>query len=649
MSAELAQKDAWIKQNFLVEQGPLPFSFTYGGQSSGELLPSWERKATTAKLDAQRTEHTLTWTDPRSGPNGLQTGLAVRCVAVDYADFPVVEWTLYFKNTGTVATPILAAIQAIDAALPGNADGHGILRWFAGSLAIMEDFQPRTAALLPGAAHHFQPVGGRPSNGTWPYFNLDFGEQGIVAAIGWPGQWAARIEGVAGGAHLRSGQARTHLVLEPGEEIRSPLIALLFWHGDWIAGQNVWRRWMISHNLPRLNGKLPEPFTAVCVDDAFPGMLSNAADVIGQMDLYHRNGMRYDYWWTDAGWYPAWPDWVNTGTWEPDPERYPKGLKEITDHSHQLGMKHVVWFEPERVTPGSWLYENRPQWLLSREGAHGGWKLFNMGDPEAWRWLVEHVDELIVTQGIDLYRQDFNFDPLLFWAAADKSDRVGMTENKYVVGHLAYWDELRRRHPGMLIDSCASGGRRLDLESVRRGVANTRTDYRFEPIGTQGQHYGISFWLPFTGSGVYQDTPYVMRSHMNTQFGCGVNFLRQLPDWELLKRMDAEWRKIVTDQFLGDYYPLTEYSLSKDAWMAWQFHRPETGTGYVQAFRRDNCVEASKTFRLRGLDAGARYGVTNFDIEGTTAVSGRELMETGLTVEMKDKPGAAVIVYKPLR
>ena len=68
------------------------------------------------------------------------------------------------------------------------------------------------------------------------------------------------------------------------------------------------------------------------------------------------------------GHFPASPNWTNTGTWEPDPQRYPNGLKETTDHAHKLGMKYVTWFEPERVTPGSWLYEERPQWLLGKDG-----------------------------------------------------------------------------------------------------------------------------------------------------------------------------------------------------------------------------------------------------------------------------------------
>ena len=53
----------------------------------------------------------------------------------------------------------------------------------------------------------------------------------------------------------------------------------------------------------------------------------------------------------------------------------------------------------------------------------------------------------------------------------------------------------------MLIDTCASGGRRNDLETLRRAVPLWRSDYAFEPIGHQCMTYGISLWMPYHGTG----------------------------------------------------------------------------------------------------------------------------------------------------
>ena len=86
------------------------FSFTYDGKPSSVLLKSWSLKRESQRLDARRTRHTLSYTDPK-------TLLVVQCVGIEYRDFPTVEWTLYFQNPGSQQTPILANIQALDVQL----------------------------------------------------------------------------------------------------------------------------------------------------------------------------------------------------------------------------------------------------------------------------------------------------------------------------------------------------------------------------------------------------------------------------------------------------------------------------------------------------------------------------------------------------
>ena len=124
------------------------------------------------------------------------------------------------------------------------------------------------------------------------------------------------------------------------------------------------------------------------------------------IDRYLEEGIKLDYWWMDAGWYPC-GSWLETGTWEVDTKRFPNGLKAISDHAHSKNVKTLLWFEPERVYPGTWLATNHPEWLCV--------ELLDLGIPEARQWLTDHVDRFLTEQGIDLYRQDFNTDPLRFW------------------------------------------------------------------------------------------------------------------------------------------------------------------------------------------------------------------------------------------
>ena len=176
-----------------------PFSFKYGGKTLAEL--AWQPARSTRQLDAARTEHTLRYADE-------PTGLEVRCVAVEYRDFPIVEWTVYFKNTGTADTPILEDILALDATFHRTGGGEFVLHHNVGSPCTPNDFQPLETVLKPGGSKRITAAGGRPSNSDWPYFNVAWPGAGVIVAVGWPGQWAADFTAdAAGGCGFAPGRS----------------------------------------------------------------------------------------------------------------------------------------------------------------------------------------------------------------------------------------------------------------------------------------------------------------------------------------------------------------------------------------------------------------------------------------------------------
>ena len=118
---------------------------------------------TSRKLDDNRTERTIAWTDPK-------TGLEVRCVSVVYADFPVVEWTVYFKNAGKADTPILENIQGMDVSFQREGEGDYVLRTMRGDDCSPSSYQPLESEMGKGASHRFAAVGGRPT--TEPHLRI---------------------------------------------------------------------------------------------------------------------------------------------------------------------------------------------------------------------------------------------------------------------------------------------------------------------------------------------------------------------------------------------------------------------------------------------------------------------------------------------
>lgn len=264
------------------------------------------------------------------------------------------------------------------------------------------------------------------------------------------------------------------------------------------------------------------------------------------------------------------------------------------------------------------------------------------------------MDQLLTAEGIDHYREDFNIEPLPFWRANDADDRQGLTEMRYVEGHLAYWDALIERRPGMLIDSCASGGRRNDLETMRRAVPLWRNDWRNTAASMQGHSYGLALWLPLSGTGLGPGsfTPGCSAPTPYDFYSCMVPFVNLLwdvrakdVDFDLQRRLLRNFRS-AAKYYAGDYYPLSAYSLAEDQWMAWQFHLPQSGAGMVQAFRRIDSPYLACQYRLRGLSPDAQYQYWQIDSpESRSSVTGRELLEQGLQVVINDRPGATIILY----
>jgi alpha-galactosidase len=642
-SVELGMTDTWVRENFLSATRLPPFSFKYNGAASSSFLGGWSRQQQETSRTSERVEYTITWTEPNSG-------IEIRCELVEHFNFPVAEWTVYVRNGGTQNTGIFQDILALDMSLTRTTRSEFVLNGIQGDFTTADSYKPFQLTLVPGFSKTFSPpsISGKSSDGPdgWPYWNLQMPGGGVILACGWPGQWACTYTRVGQtGLSIKAGQQLTRMYLKPGEEIRTPRMAMLFWRGDDVVrSQNIWRRWYVADVLPHFLGNPQPPVQQIQVSGY---QASN---------LYYflTKGIVPDICWRDAGWYPTSQgpytgadSWLNTGTWEIDPNQAPQGFRAFSDYAHSVGSSFLLWWEPERVgSPNSFL-GMRPQWLLPGTSTTVG-DILNLGNPDALSWLIDHIDNMIITQGIDWYREDMNGNgPLPAWRNHDASNRQGMTENLYVQGHLTLWDSLKARHWDLHIDSCASGGRRNDLETMRRAVPLVRSDFQFPNMtgvvdGNQCHTYGLSSWLPFQGNGCYFYDVYAMRSFYGACWGMG----GLTEDNAAAQQQSYAENDIVAPYMLfGDYYPLTPYSLADNVWIGWQFDRPEADGGCVQVFRRQNAASGSITLQLQGLDPAESYDVRNFDSPSTQRFTGQALMTTGLSVTLPAR-GSAIFEYK---
>lgn len=624
-------------------EGETPFSFIYNGEKAS--LNKWRiEQISSEKLD-DKVIHKINYLDPG-------TGLCVSCECETFTDFPVIEWVINFKNDGTKDTPIIEDIKALDLPWTFDHEGHVILHRALGSSASRSDFAPVDEPLSVGDMISFATVGGRSSNTTaFPFFNIEGPGSGLVVGIGWSGQWSASVSRESEkSVRMKAGMELTHLKLYKGERIRTPRIMLLFWEGsDRMVGHNMLRQFILKHHTPWQGGK---PITAPLASGGGPACQAplpgfeefNKATEHNQLALaerYRQFGLETEYWWIDAGWYEGhWPNGV--GNWFVRKDGFPNGLKPVSEYLEKLGFKLLLWFEPERVFQGTWLDREHPEWLMKLPNNPN--RLLNLGDPDALKWLTDHISNMISSEGISLYRQDFNMDPLPFWRSYDESDRQGISEIRHIEGLYNFWDELLTRHPNLIIDNCASGGRRIDLETISRSIPLWRTDYQYyEPNGYQCHTYGINFYLPTSSTGNDSPDTYKFRSSINS--GVVLSWNLYLPNFpvEQARKLIDEFKKI-RPLFYGDFYPLTPYSTSDDVWMAYQFHREDLKRGMALVFRRHESKDEKMVLKLKGLDPDTKYKLRIEDTGYEQICTGRELFD-GLQVVIDKAPGSLLITY----
>ena len=621
-----------------------PFSFIYGGKPA--LFKTWKVTSET-QTSADKKVKTVVYDDPA-------TKLRVTAVYTIYSDYPAVEWVLRFKNAGSADSLILEDILACAVRFDDLPEGPATLYRALGSNAVRSDFAPVLDKLGEKADVRFGPSGGRSSDASaLPFFNIAAPGRGIMAAVGWSGKWKAAVKRTSAKTlDLAAGMDAAHFRLHPGEEVRSPSMALVFWKGDdRLAGHNLFRRFILAHHTPRIQGKPIElPLShGVGFGGPFPCneyVCATESYALAMIDRLKQFGIEPDACWIDAGWYENatgnW--WTGVGNWTVNRTNFPRGLKPVTDAARRWGKGFVVWFEPERVYQGTRLDREHPDWLTALPGNPN--RLLNLGEPRALRWLTDHISNFIQTEGVTIYRQDFNFDPAPYWKAMDAPDRIGIAEMKHIEGLYAFWDALLARNPGLLIDNCASGGRRIDLETTGRSVPLWRTDYQyFEPNGYQCHTYGLHLFLPLSGTGNNNPQKYFFRSSMNGAVVLGWE-LNSTFNTALALEAVAEFR-VLRPYFRGDYYPLTDYSTSDDAWAAFQWDRPEGRDGIIMAFRRPQAA-SSIVVRLHELEAEGDYEASFEDYGISLIKSGRELM-AGLSLKIPEAPGSLLIRYRRVR
>ncbi len=586
-------------------------------------------------------------------PDGLCASLAVNAVGES-----ALCVLLEFEHRGKDNSAQISCIRSLDISLSA---GYAIWRSFTGDSCGEKSFQPIEKTFIDGDLLHLEPTGGRSSNtSAFPFFDLTCGGQTYVFGVGWSGQWCADICQSKSACQIQIGLQDADFYLKPGEKVRGVRV-LCVCGADVTSARQNFRRIMRAYFSPKVrlkeNMRLPiaiQPFDRYFFNPNV-NMYKN-----GRPEWATENGQKYcadaalkcgyiDTLWLDAAWFKdGFPCGVGNYSFA---EGFPKGLRSVSDYAHQKGMKFMLWFEPERIHCGSELFRDHRDMVLSYSERYSE-HLFNLADEKAHEWLKDRLIDFIQANGIDIYRQDFNMDPLPYWRENDEPGRRGFTEIKYIEGLYRLWDALTEAFPALLIDNCASGGRRIDLETCMRAVPLWRSDTGCFPVSekkrghtwSQNHILALSQYLPYHASATWESSAYHVRSVQSGGIACNFDVLNDAFDYKQAQRVLSEVVYHREYWMNGDFYPLSEITNSEEVWAAWQVAKDDSGAAY--AFRRDACAQAEYTLRLHEIDAQATYEVMLTDEEMNVqrmTMRGKEL--TNLTVRCGKAGQSAAVEY----
>lgn len=648
------------------------FSFLYGEKNITELSPAEKITETENSLISEYT---------------LSDGLKITNFARKFDDFGAYEWVNYFENTGSKPTQIISELwdclceiplgvnkpfcwqaylpdaeKSIKIYAPTGSDWSA--QEFYSDADGSENFRSNsfTNYIFSDSVKEYKASGGRSSEKNAPFFNIHHQGCGVIFAIGWTGQWNCRIEGTKTGAVIKTKIEDTHFRLLPGEKIRTSSIVIMPYSGNVEEAQNKWRR-LVKNNFSLIGTAGREPLAPLCAG-IWGGM--STTSVIDRINAVSDNNIPFEYFWMDAGWYgmdtkPS-PDefegdWGSyTGDWRVNPHIHPDGLHEVSSAIAKADKKFLLWLEPERVVNNTPTAMKHPEYFIDSPYENDTYLLLNLGNPNAWEYCFNMLSEKISSLNISCYRQDFNMSPLEFWRKNDSADRKGISEIKHINGLYKLWDALLEKFPHLIIDNCASGGRRIDIETLRRSVPLWRSDAQcsadYPPEFAQVHNMTFSSWMPYSGTGSGRQWGDVYRIRSAYAGGLTTNYTYSEKEEFGKNKAQLEWIKKYTEEYLKirpyfscDFYPLTKPSAKTDEWSAVQFNRPELDDGVVQIFRRAQSPYTNASFSLKGLCADKTYIFTDADGGEEFEINGSNLIADGFCINIPQKRTAKIYFY----
>lgn len=531
---------------------------------------------------------------------------------------PASEWRHLFANGGTT-----------EAFYPPTA--YRTQEWTRGNQALHLESHPE----------------GRSSNLHLPFLislaSRATDSEGLFCGIAWSGAWYMTFRKVdEARACLSVGVEVRGLALEPGEGLQLPDVHIGFFRGGAEAGTNALRRHLYERVCPAYRGKPTLP--RVSYDHWFG--IGNSLNMDRMKEQAARAAqLGVEVFVVDAAWFPGnFPDGV--GNWDRvDQAKFPDGLEPLADHVRGLGMDFGLWFEVERAVEGTAMVREHPEWFIAvpswtpKQSYH-----LNLACPQAQDYVIDVVGAWIRELDLRWSRWDYNIEPMPFWKQVDPTLKIQFA---YFAGLYRVLDTLMKEHPNWMVEGCASGGRRIDIGTMKRAHTYWFSDQteiasvcrymqaranRFLPGHLLNSSVAVAAGI---GDGDFGDTSVLSRMLGKLAFDGDIG------SWSpsLTVRMGS-WVavfKAIRHLLVQDFHQLLPQPQTAEDWDAVQFLSYSGDEAIVFAFA--GCQGGGKTLKLRGLQRKHMYLVTQMLDGASATTSGEALMEGGLLIALEQDQG----------
>ena len=492
---------------------------------------------------------------------------------------------------------------------------------------------------------------GTSSHNHNPYFILDrdatetTGEV-FFGALRMTGNFSGVVEQTPYGETLVQMGINPHdclLQLDPGQSLSAPAI---------LCGYSATGFETMSHNLHRFaldhvmskglrpvlyNSWEATEFHVNCRDQI---KLANKAKELGA-ELFV----------LDDGWFGERHSIQNgLGDWYVNEGKFPNGLEELIDAVKGLDMKFGLWVEPEMVNPKAQLYQDHPDWIYHYDTRVSDTSrvqfVLNVTKPEVQEFIYNMLDNLLTRYDIDYIKWDAN-RPI---SQTGPQRDVWYKHIQVIYGIVT---ALKKKHPHVLFEACASGGGRIDYGIL--GIFddfwtsdNTDAYDRLYIQDSYSRIYPIKAmraWVtdcPNFLSGRVIPLTFRFHSAMMGSLGIGCNILKFTPEEvELSQQMIRQYKEIRPIIQEGTFYRLD--NPSADQYFLYEYCKGDKGVLF--AFLPQSKVgHRGTTVRLRGLEEEARY--TLHTAQGDITKSGSYLMGHGLPLRLSGDYASALVQFE---